>query len=207
MRAPRPAGGPRTCAAPGEGSTGRRASRGSGCAGCVRDAHPCTWGAAAGAHTVCDLRVQSGAPPHPTPPHPPRNAAPLPRARLGVSFAPGECGVAFAAGPGPGAQTGALGGTCPSYWCWLGPPGWGWGSHLAGGGWQLPGPAAPPLWRQLRPFGVRPASVSLTCPGCSEFPGRAAGTGTPHARGSGRALVFGTSFHPIPTQHPCPILL
>lgn len=88
---------------------------------------------------------------------------PIPRAARRPSLGPGSASLWPRVGAEsllPGAQTGALGGTFPSY-----------GGGQGGGGWQPPGPTAPPLWRQLRPFGVRAARVSLTCPGARSSQG------------------------------------
>lgn len=109
----------------------------------------------------------------------------------------------------------------PSAWLgpWVGhslPVGAGWGSP--GGGWGEPHRRgrvaasrplrAATLWRQLRPSGARPAGVSLTCPGCGEFPERGARYGSsqrPGQQGGAGLSDFFTRWsrpNPAPAPHP-----
>lgn len=100
------AGGPRTCAAPGEGRAGTAARAGG--------ARSRTWGPAAGTHAVCALR---GAPDRPDP-----GLRVQARGRL----APGGASQ-------PERTAGALGGTLPSRWCRFGQPRWGRGGAASPG--------------------------------------------------------------------------
>lgn len=185
------AGGPRTCAAPGEGSAGSAGPRGArGACGTPTRAR----GAWLPAHRVCDPRIQSGDPP---PPPPAQRGAPRSGAALRLFCA--GCGVAFAP---------ALA-RSPN-----------WGPELVGA--ARVGVGEPPRWRRVaasRPHST--ATLAAAEPlwpstrqrlphlprvrGVPRARGRP-GTGTPNAPGSGRALVVGTSFHPVRTPHPRPML-
>lgn len=185
-----------------EGSAGRRASRGAGCAGCVRDAHPCTWGAAAGAHTVCDLRVQSGAPPHPPPAPPAQRGAPPsgPARRL------------FCPGWGAESLLPRVRARSPNWG-----PGWDFPFLLVLVGAARVGVGEPPRWRRVaasRPRSTAPlaAAAPLWRPTRQRLPHLPRVRGVPRARGRNgnspspgqRAGSSLWNFFP-PCSHPAPV--